>query len=101
MSGASTMEPCQAWSGDMRNDGLPRRRAPSVDRRCDHILVGVAGPPMFWSDFHSIHGVPSPSTNTRGSMEPPWSSWQMIGAGWAVNGPGGEVAEALARHCAV
>ena len=96
MSGASTMVPCQGSSGDSRNDGLPSSWVPSSERRCDHILVGVFDPPMFWSDFHSIHGVPSSSTKTRGSMEPPWSSWQMNGAAAAVKGPVGESEKALA-----
>jgi hypothetical protein len=54
---------------------------------------------MFWSDFHNIQGVPSEFTNTRGSMDPPWSIWQMIGRGWAVNGPLGELAKAPPMHC--
>ena len=36
------------------------------------------------------------STKTRGSMSPPWSSWQMKGVGRAVNGPVGEDGEGAA-----
>ena len=53
---------------------------------------------MFWSDFHTIQFRPSGSVKTRGSIEPPWSSWQIIGSGWAVNGPVAEGEKALPMH---
>ena len=65
------MVPCHGSSGNIRNEGSPIRVVPSADSRCDHILVGVGDPAMFWSDFHSIQGVPSEFTNTRGSIDPP------------------------------
>ncbi len=96
MSGASTMVPCHGRSGESSRWGLPSRREPSGDSCCDHITVGVVAPPMFWSDFHSIHGVPSPSTKTRGSMVPPWSSWQRKGSGRGGERAGGGVGEGTA-----
>ena len=56
------------------------RPSPSAVSRWDHSLVGVVDPAMFWSDFQSIQSVPPGPVKTRGSIEPPWSSWQMIGS---------------------
>ncbi len=64
----------------------------------DQSLVGVEAPPMFWSDFQSIQRAPEPSTNTRGSIDPPWSSWQMKGAGRARKGPVGAFPNASPMH---
>ena len=66
------MVPCHGSSGPMRAWGVPVSARPSAESGCDHMVVGVVAPPMFWSDFHSIQ-VPWASANTRGSMEPP--SW--------------------------
>ena len=50
---------------------------------------------MFWSDFHSIQEVPSASVKTRGSIDPPRSSWQMNGVGPGGERPGGGGADGV------
>src|SRR5664280_156547 len=98
MSGDSTMLPCQGSSGCRMTVGLAVKAMPSPVSGADQIFVGVEDPPMFWSDFQIIQLVPLSSVNTRGSIEPPWLTWQIYGLTMGVNGPVGDAPVAAPMH---
>src|ERR1700732_2879319 len=92
------MVPCQAWLGWRMAVGGAVKARPSAVRGADQILVGAVAPAMFWSDFHSSQLVPSLSVNTRGSMDPPWLTWQMNRLAGGGSGPWGDDPEAEPMH---
>ena len=51
------------------------------------------------SDFQIMKATPSGVVNTRGSIEPPLSLWQMNGWGAARYGPDGELEVASPMQC--
>jgi len=71
--------------------------APSLPSGATHTLLTSAVEPSLF--FQWSHGLPSASTNGIGSIDPPWSSWQIIGPPDAsMNGPMGEPPIATLMH---
>src|SRR4051794_3062341 len=64
----------------------PATPVPSALSGATHTLLTSAVEPSLF--FQCSHGLPSASTNGWGSIEPPMSSWQMIGPlDVSANGP--------------